>query len=133
MTIPEVPIEERSISIPEFCALECMSTATYYKLKRMGLAPRETRLPGRINWIRITPAARRGWHKLMEKKSNDQATQLERARRVEQTKRAGKNAGASPKHICRQKKVKKLRRPKRIANWGNDMRPSYAKRKKETE
>jgi predicted DNA-binding transcriptional regulator AlpA len=126
MLIPEVPIEERSISIPEFCALEGMSTTTYYSLKKDGLAPREKRLPGR-NWVRITPAARRGWHVLMEKKSKEKAEVLERERRVEQSKIAGKKAGASPKHICRRRRTKKM------AKWGNDMRLSYAKRKKEEE
>jgi hypothetical protein len=58
-------LADASLTIPQFCDLENISIAFYYKLKHQGLGPVEMRL-GRSP--RITAAARRRWQQQREKK-----------------------------------------------------------------
>jgi hypothetical protein len=37
------PVDERSLTIPNFCLAEDISLATYYNLRRRGLGPKESR------------------------------------------------------------------------------------------
>ena len=90
----------RSESIPEFCLAEGISKSSYYKLKKLGLAPDELRPPGTAI-VRITTQARTAWHLRMEELRKSQATELEAARRRAQTAAAGKAAAASLRHVSR--------------------------------
>jgi hypothetical protein len=84
-----------SFTIEEFCELEKISEATYYKLRKDGLTPVEWRPPG-TNIVRITGPARREWQKRAPKKNRG-----EDPKRVAQARRAGKRGAASPDHPCR--------------------------------
>jgi hypothetical protein len=87
---------EASLTIQELCRAEKFSPAYYYKLKKRGLAPVETRI-GSI--IRITPEARREWHARHVKAAQTEAAQLEAARKHAQTVAAGKAAARSSRHV----------------------------------
>ena len=59
---------EPTKTILEFCATEGISRATYYNLKRDGLAPREMRIRGSV---RITPEAHADWRRRMEGQTSE--------------------------------------------------------------
>ena len=94
----------RTESIPEFCLAERISKSSYYKLKKLGLAPDELRPPGTAI-VRITTQARTAWHLRMEELRKSQAAQLEGARRQAQTAAAGKRAADSHLHISNRRKA----------------------------
>ena len=94
----------RTESIPEFCLAEGISKSSYYKLKKLGLAPDELRPPGTA-LVRITQQARRDWHARIEQLSKSHAAQLEVARRQAQAAAAGKRAAQSPLHISNRRKA----------------------------
>jgi hypothetical protein len=89
--------DEQSTTIPQFCLLEDISAATYFKMQREGHGPRELRIPG-TNVVRITARARREWHERLENLPENEAIKAERSAR---TSRAGKLAAQSPLHHCR--------------------------------
>jgi hypothetical protein len=60
--------DERSYTIAEFCRLDRISAPTFYKLKRLGLGPREMRGP--LNIVRISHAARLAWQRAMESRAS---------------------------------------------------------------
>lgn len=94
-------LDERSLSIDEFCAAENISRSTFFKMKNAGNGPKEMRLPG-SSIVRISPAARREWHRRLEKlalKSAAVARDVEK--RVTKAKRAGTKGASSPAHNCR--------------------------------
>jgi hypothetical protein len=93
----------RSLSQNEFCYVENISRAKFFKLKKRGLAPDETNIDG---LIRITPKARETWHTRMAELAKSEAAQLEAQRRRELAVIAGRAAAQSPKHISRQKQQK---------------------------
>jgi hypothetical protein len=62
---PENIDGERSYTIPEFCARYGISPFTYHKMKRMGHAPVELRVPG-LSFVRITRRAAFAWENRME-------------------------------------------------------------------
>jgi hypothetical protein len=95
--------EETSLTIPQFCALEKFSITYFYKLKRLGLAPKVVNPPG-TNLHRITPAARRDWHQRMYLLGQEEEAQREAARRADTAARAGKIAAASPAHHSKRKR-----------------------------
>ena len=97
------PIDETlALSIAEFCRIEKISKATYYKLKRLGIGPRERRLP-RTRVTRITPEARREWRARMEQHDVEAAAAKEFERRAVQASHAGKLAAKSPLHISKRR------------------------------
>lgn len=98
----EIEQFERNLKIPEFCKVENMSKAFFYKLQQLNLAPEITAVPGTI-WQVITPAARRAWQEKIANLNKEKAALLEKERRnrAEQAAVAGKKGGASPKHPCR--------------------------------
>jgi hypothetical protein len=57
---------DHSQTIPEFCDTERISLSFYYKLKRLGLGPREMEL-GKAK--RISPEARAEWRRAREKQT----------------------------------------------------------------
>ena len=70
----DVAHEERAMTIADFCYRENMSKATYYKLKRADLGPRETCI---LNLIRISPEARADWHAKLAERRQSAAAALE--------------------------------------------------------
>jgi hypothetical protein len=89
-----------SLTIKQFCVRETMSLASYYKMKRLGYGPREMVVPG-TEIIRITPTAHREWREKLEARSRTEEAELERKRRADQRRAAGKTAAASPLHVSR--------------------------------
>jgi hypothetical protein len=92
--------ESRSLSVADFCRLEGISGATYYKLKRMGLGPRETRIPG-TNLVRITVQDRLAWHAFLQEREVKAAADREHERRRHAATRLAKLAVASPNHVSK--------------------------------
>lgn len=80
-------LDEPSLSIIQFCALEGMSRNAYFKLRAAGNGPRELRFPN-SSVVRITPEARAEWHRRFEKPSK--AMDAERKRRAAQGAKAGR-------------------------------------------
>jgi hypothetical protein len=97
MTDP-VNVDDRSLTLRQFCAAEGICLASYFAMRRRGYAPVELRIPGsRI--IRITHEARRNWHQMLAAREQSDAARLEAARQREQSIAAGKAAAKSPLHI----------------------------------
>jgi hypothetical protein len=94
--------EGESLTVAEFCKLEHISLATYYKMKRAGFAPAEIRIPN-TNVVRITQTARAAWHQRMQELQHSRAAKVEAKRRQKQTSAAGKLAAMSPRHVQRRK------------------------------
>jgi hypothetical protein len=88
---PEKVQEERPMTRREFCERENMSHSTYYKLRRKGLGPEETRPPGML-FTRITAESYRKWHERMDKYRKSEEAKLERERRraIAEQRRKGK-------------------------------------------
>jgi predicted DNA-binding transcriptional regulator AlpA len=62
---------DASFTIDEFCRVEKISRAFYYKLKKQGRGPREMKLgPGAK---RISGQARRDWHRQREAEAAESA------------------------------------------------------------
>jgi hypothetical protein len=91
---------EPALTIRQFCILENMAVATYYKMRRLGHGPDEMRIPGTAI-VRITQQARRDWHARMGELGRSREAELEAARRHAQTVAAGKAAAASLRHVSR--------------------------------
>jgi hypothetical protein len=93
-----------SLTIRQFCLHENMSPASFYKMRKLGFGPAEMVVPG-TEIIRITPKARREWRAMLEDRSRTEAAVLERKRRAEQRRTAGKTAAASPMHVSQRHKA----------------------------
>jgi hypothetical protein len=100
MSVEERP--ERAQTIGEFCAAENISVASYYKMRRLGVGPREERVPGTAI-IRVTPEARRAWHLLLAEMRHSREAELEERRRSAHATHAGKIAAASLLHVSRKR------------------------------
>jgi hypothetical protein len=96
-----------SLTIPEFCAGEQISEATYHKLRRDGLGPREMRYPG-LKVVRISIAARDAWREMMENPTGQMKKRIDAdlKARSERLRAAGKRGAASPKHPCRKRRAR---------------------------
>jgi hypothetical protein len=101
--------QERSWTISEFCALEGISTTSYHKARKEGNGPAELRLPG-MSLVRITPEARREWHDRMAKLQEAEDAQRERDRRSEASRRAGRKAALSSRHVSKVRSQRKAAR-----------------------
>ena len=106
----DVAHEERAMTIADFCYRENLSRSLYYKLKRVGLGPEETRI---LNLVRISPEARAKWHAILAERRQSAAAALESERKRVQTAQAGRLAAQSPKHVSR--RAAPPRRPHRRA------------------
>ncbi len=107
--MPEVAdtnLADRSVSLAEFCQLEHISLATYYKMKRTGFGPDEIRIPG-TNVVRVTQAARAAWQQRMQQQQHSRAATREAKRRQQQTSEAGKLAAQSPRHVQRRHRTRR--------------------------
>jgi hypothetical protein len=91
---------EASLTIPEFCKLENISTPTYYELKKRNLAPEELRY---LTVVRIAPKAREAWHKKIAKHAHSRTVKIEHARQAAQARTAARASVESPNHIQKQK------------------------------
>jgi hypothetical protein len=92
------PLDDRSLTIGEFCDIENFSKSYYYSLRKRGLAPDELRTPG-SDLVRISASARRAWHAKLEAMARTEAAAIEHLRLVEQRRAAGKLAAESPRHV----------------------------------
>jgi len=102
---------ERSLTIREFCELEGISRTSYHKLQRTGLGPIELRAPG-MTLVRITPAARGQWHERMAALQKQECAERERQRRSDASRRAGRKAAESNRHISKTRGSAARSRPK---------------------
>jgi hypothetical protein len=106
MSLQDNPKPKKSETRAEFCESEAMSLSFFYKMKQLGLGPDELHVPGTA-FVRITPEAKAEWRERMTELARSEAAELEHARRVEQRRRAGAAAAASPKHISRRRAGRK--------------------------
>jgi predicted DNA-binding transcriptional regulator AlpA len=98
--------EDRSLSIAELCEIENFSLSTYYKLRKLGLAPREMRpLPG---LVRIARSEHRAWRERMQQHNARLDAQLERRRA--QCVEAGRASVESPIHVSKAGRGRNKRR-----------------------
>jgi hypothetical protein len=98
---------EHNLTVAEFCECERISKYTFYKLKKMRLAPATLWILGTA---RITPEARRDWREMMQRRQQQAAVKLERERRVKIASVAGKISAASPLHASKTQAIKKRQR-----------------------
>jgi hypothetical protein len=100
----DIPLDQRSLTIGEFCAIELRgSKATYYKLRRQGHGPEELIIAG-TNIKRITPQAIAAWREQMKKLADTKAAKREEAKRQRQRIAAGKKSATLPQHISKKSK-----------------------------
>jgi hypothetical protein len=95
--------EELPLTYPQFCFVEGISKTTLHKMRKEGKGPSFYIVPGTKSAIRISHEAHLKWRENAEQNGNDEAAQLERERRVELARRAGKRSAASDKHISKQR------------------------------
>jgi hypothetical protein len=99
-----VPVAaDRSLTIPEFCALEQISESSYYKLKAAGLGPQEYRFH---SIVRITPQARLDWQRARENPVGVEAKEVQRtaAKLKARGQAAIKRSIQSPKRLNKQRR-----------------------------
>ena len=101
---PSVREPEPSYTIGEFCRAERISLPTFYKLKRLGLGPREMR-NGAL--IRISHQARVDWQRARENPAGEEAVAvLKSAEAIRARSRAAvKAAVASPHHVSNRRRA----------------------------
>jgi hypothetical protein len=71
MSHTDVPSDDQSKTIKQFCRAEQMSRPQYYNMKKRGRGPRELR-DGRF--VRITPQSHAEWRRARENDNEDTAT-----------------------------------------------------------
>jgi len=100
-----------AFSPEEFCRRNGISMATFWKLRDAGRAPQLMYL-GRI--IRISVEAERQWQRERENPAPKEAAEIARARKMWRAmgRKAGLAAAASPKHVSKQGKRKRLKQPR---------------------
>jgi hypothetical protein len=95
-------------TIRQFCQAKGISPASYFKMRRLGYGPDETRVPGTAI-VRISPQAERDWDQRMEELRNNQVATLEEERRRAQAQQAGRIAARSPLHVSNRKTIRRQR------------------------
>jgi hypothetical protein len=96
----------------EFRKAKKLSRSSWFKLKRLGLAPDTITVPGtRIQ--RITAEAEAAWDQKMIEAGKSEAALLEVERRRAQATEAGKIAALSAQHISRRARTKVRARRRR--------------------
>ena len=96
------------ITLAEFCERYRMSKTKYYNLP----------IKPRLMLNRITPEAEAEWRHKMEEAEASEAAQLERERRSELARRAGKKAAKSPNHVSNRFRGKALKPVAKKAKGG---------------
>jgi hypothetical protein len=87
-----------SYTIREFCRLERISEASFFKMARLGVGPKVLTIPG-CAIKRITVKAREDWHRKIELLDRSPTVRQEQARRREGSRRAARIAIKSAKHV----------------------------------
>jgi hypothetical protein len=105
LAVPAVMAEPLAFTIREFCKAHGLGIASYYKLKRLGLGPREMLLAGNI--IRISIEAAAEWRAARE---NPKAAEVKECARLaeqrqERSRKAAKRAIESPEHPANRGRV----------------------------
>jgi hypothetical protein len=95
---------ERARTIREFCRIKNISPSSYFKMRRLGYGPDETRVPGTAI-VRISPQAERDWDQRIKELREGQAAALEEERRRGQAQQAGRIAARSPLHVSIRRKA----------------------------
>src|SRR6516165_10643001 len=95
-------LHEPSYTIAGFCRVENISQPTYYKLKAMGLGPKEMRFPG-INAVRISHRDRLEWQEMMRNPTGEHAAAVQQVieRQQQKSRMAAAKAKDSPLHGSR--------------------------------
>jgi hypothetical protein len=103
-TTPQKPItpaepKRGSRSIRGWCEWRHYSIGTFYKMQREGVGPKVTRVPHAPP--RISNEADAAWLKACDNLPEDKAAQVAAAsdERRDRTKKSGKAAAESPKHV----------------------------------
>ena len=107
--MPVFSVEDRSLSIPEFCIAEGISKPLYHKMRNKGFGPDEMRVPG-SSMVRVSPEARRRWHEKLEKFDKGPEGKKTRKWLAKRASAGGKAAVLSPLHVRTGK-----RRAKKVA------------------
>jgi hypothetical protein len=94
---------EPSYTIDEFCLVERMTPPTYYKLKALGLGPREMR-SGTL--VRISHQARLDWQRARENPKGEEAVAVHETAQAMRARAhaAVKAAVVSPRHVARRRR-----------------------------
>ena len=100
---------ERSMTPAEWRWKRRVSKSSHYELKKRGLAPEETIVPG-TKIARISPDADRRWEARMARLAETEAARLEAVRRRELASVAGRIAAESPRHVSKRQKQQPPRR-----------------------
>src|SRR5262245_23900614 len=105
LAVPAVMAEPLAFTIREFCKAHGLCISSYYKLKRLGFAPREMHLAGNI--IRISIEAAAEWRAARE---NPKAAEIDEfallaEQRKERSRKAAKKAIESPEHPANRGRV----------------------------
>src|SRR5262245_42383940 len=100
---------EPSLSIPQFCAAEGISTTFYYCHVRPHGLVNEMRLPG-SKMVRISPEERKRYHERVEARAKEVEAKLERERHAAQSRRSAKISAEGPNHVSKQKKAAAAKR-----------------------
>jgi hypothetical protein len=103
-------VYEPSLTIKAFCKSEGISEPSYYKLKQMGLGPKEMRYPA-MNMVRIAHADRIAWQQLIKDPPPEHAETVRvlKEKLLLKSRAAAALSVESPKHIS--KGVTKRRKP----------------------
>jgi hypothetical protein len=98
LAVPAVTAEPLAFTIREFCKAHGLCISSYYKLKRLGFAPREMHLAGAI--IRISTEAAAEWRAARENPKAAEINELARLaeQRQQRSRKAAKKAIESPEH-----------------------------------
>jgi hypothetical protein len=71
MNVREIPDDDRSLTIDEFCQLNHMSRTFYFRLRKQGNGPEEMRFGAHV---RITPESNERWRKKYTRRINNKET-----------------------------------------------------------
>jgi hypothetical protein len=93
--------EQQAFKIPLFCQRNNICVPFYYKLKSLGLGPREMRFGSAV---RISIEAERDWRAARETLSAEAS--LIAKERTARGRKAGAAAAASPRHVTKQRAKK---------------------------
>lgn len=93
---------EPSYTIAEFCEAERMTEPSYFKLRDLGLGPKEMRGP--LSMVRIAHSARLEWQQRMQSASDHPAVQKTAKMLSARGRKAAAAAVASPNHISHRRR-----------------------------
>lgn len=103
------PHLQPSLTIPRLCAVMSISEPTYYKMKRKGYGPQETRIERTVT---ITYPHFLEWKQKLEDPNSEIAKALKQiaAKQHAQGLKAGAAAARSAKHVSNTRRKRKAKR-----------------------